>query len=82
MMGNIYVIRMKITIHYPINEGISYDETLEGDWVDLYGVRSKDQLERELQRLRKKAAEDMKEEKASGKAYDVCDYDYITLMVY
>lgn len=81
-MGNVYVIRMKITTYYPMYEETSYDETLEGDWVDLYGVRSKDQLERELQRLRKKAAEEMEEEKAKHKAYSELEYDYITLMVY
>ena len=81
-MGNIYVIRMKITTHYPMYEGTIYDDTLVGEWTDLYGVSTKKQLERELSRLRKEAAEDLKKEKARGKAYSVCDYDYITLMVY
>ena len=81
-MGKIYVIRMKITTHYPMYEGTSYDDTLVGDWADLYGVTTKEHLERELLRLRNEAAEDLKREKASGKAYSVCDYDYITLMVF
>lgn len=82
MMENIYVIRMKLTTHYPINEGTSYDDTLVGEWTDLYGVSTKEQLERELQRLRKKAAEEMEEEKAKHKTYSELEYDYINLMVY
>lgn len=82
MMGKIYVIRLRLTTHYPMYEGTSYDDTLVGEWSDLYGVSTKEQLERELSRLRKQAAEELKEDKASGKAYSVCDYDYITLTVF
>lgn len=81
-MKKIYVIRMMLTTHYPINEGTNYDETLVGEWTDMYGVSTKEQLERELKRLRKEAAEELKKEMAKGKAYSVCEYDYITLMVY
>lgn len=80
-MKKIYVIRMKLTTHYPMYKGTN-NETIIGEWTDLYAVSTKEQLERELSRLRKKAAEELKEDKASGKAYSVCDYDYITLTVF
>ena len=73
---------MKLTTHYPMYEGTNYDETIIGEWTDLYAISTKEELERELSRLRKEAAEELKEDKVSGKAYSVCDYDYITLKIF
>ena len=81
-MGTIYLIKMRITTHYPMYEGTSYDDELVGDWVNLYGVQTKEQLEKELGRLRLEADRDTEKEKASGKAYTIFEYDYDKIIVY
>ena len=81
-MGTIYLIKMRIKTHYPMYEGTSYDDEFVGAWVNLYGVQTKEQLEKELVSLRKRADWDTEKEKASGKAYSIYEYDYDKIIVY
>ena len=73
---------MRVTTYYPMYEGTSYDDKLVGDWVNLYGVKTKEQLENALVRLHLEADADTEKEKAKGKAYSSMEYDYDKIMVY
>ena len=81
-MVTIYLIKMRSTTHFPMYEGTSNDKKLVGDWVNLYGVQTKEQLEKYLVRLRKQAERDTEKEKVSYKVYSTYEYDYDEIIVY